>query len=388
MKYLLASTLCLGAFSLAPCGRAATVTVVATQNIGQGPKSSLLQVGAELYGTSISSSSSQHAGAVFKVNPSTGVAKLIYNFTGTPDGMGPWQGAPLTNVNGALFGTTYMGGNSAGDGSTYGVIFSINIKTGHESVVYRFGGGTDGASPEAPLLPYKGLLYGTTFLGGDAANDGTIYTIDPASGSESVVYRFGGSDGSNPQAALTPINGLLYSTTYLGGSHSGGTLYTFDPTTKTEEVLHNFGGAVDGQQPNAILQVGNAVYGTTYAGGKKGGGTVFKVDLSSGKETVLYSFTGGSDGAGPQSPLISFNGLLYGTTTRGGSGGANGTIYSIDPPSGAEKTVYSFPGGLDGSDPNAALVDVGSALYGTTATGGSTKVCGRAGCGIIYKLQP
>ncbi len=385
---VLLSTICIVVLSVPSATRAATVTILATQNIGQAYKSALLDVAGELYGASTSSPSAQHVGSVFKINSSTGRAKVLYDFVGTPDGAGPWPGSPLIDIKGHLFGTTQIGGNVAKDGSTYGVVFSVNASTGAEDVVYRFTGDRDGASPEAPLLQVGGLLYGTTFLGGGAGNRGTIYSIDPSSGNESVVYRFAGKDGSNPQAAFTEVGSLLYSTTYAGGLYKNGTLFSFDPVSKAEHTLHSFGAGNDGQQPNGVLKVGNALYGTTYAGGANGGGTVFKVDLSSGVETVLYSFTGNSDGAGPEAPLVQFGALLYGTTTRGGSGAANGTIYSINPDTGAEQTVHSFPGGLGGSDPNAALIGVGSALYGSTAFGGSTKVCGRAGCGVVYKLTP
>jgi uncharacterized repeat protein (TIGR03803 family) len=69
---------------------------------------------------------------------------------------------------------------------------------------------------------------------------------------------------------------------------------------------------------------------------------------------------------------------LYGTTYFGGSTcGAYypgcGTVFSIDPNTGHEQVVYSFPGVLprDGALPKASLVDVGGRLYGTTAGGGA-----------------
>ncbi|HYL28149.1 MAG TPA: hypothetical protein VEW74_09985 [Candidatus Nitrosotalea sp.] len=57
-------------------------------------------------------------------------------------------------------------------------MFSLT-KTGKESVVYSFAGGTDGAVPTAGLINVSGTLYGATGDGGDTNNDGTVFSIVP-----------------------------------------------------------------------------------------------------------------------------------------------------------------------------------------------------------------
>ena len=69
----------------------------------------------------------------------------------------------------------------------------------------------------------------------------------------------------------------------------------------------------------------------------------------------------------------------------GRSGGRVGTVFSITP-SGVETVLYSFLGGADGSDPQAALVAKGHDLYSTTYAGGGTG-CGGTGCGTIFKVR-
>ncbi|MGB8908926.1 MAG: choice-of-anchor tandem repeat GloVer-containing protein [Candidatus Cybelea sp.] len=62
----------------------------------------------------------------------------------------------------------------------------------------------------------NGALYGTTTRGGISGH-GTVFSIS-AAGVYKVLYHFrGGSDGSDPQAGLTDLNGTLYGTTPLGG---------------------------------------------------------------------------------------------------------------------------------------------------------------------------
>jgi len=72
-----------------------------------------------------------------------------------------------------------------------------------------------------------------------------------------------------------------------------------------------------------------SLFGVTGGGGVDGDGTVFKIDPSSGAEHVLYSFTG-AGGSGPMTGLSVKNGELFGTTFSGGSAGL-GTVFKIKP---------------------------------------------------------
>jgi hypothetical protein len=55
--------------------------------------------------------------------------------------------------------------------------------TYHESSLYRFSGGKDGAHPRGPLLPHKGALVGVTAAGGsmsctkDSPGSGTVFSV-------------------------------------------------------------------------------------------------------------------------------------------------------------------------------------------------------------------
>jgi uncharacterized repeat protein (TIGR03803 family) len=81
-----------------------------------------------------------------------------------------------------------------------------------EKVLYNVRGGTgigDGAFPRAGLIDVDGVLYGTTYNGGnDNCNYpdggcGIVYSIS-TTGSEKVLHRFNDvqSNGSLPQAGL------------------------------------------------------------------------------------------------------------------------------------------------------------------------------------------
>ena len=106
-------------------------------------------------------------------------------------------------------------------------MFSLDPNSGTESVVHSFSGRTDGAQPFGNLLYVKGRLYGTTEGGGSGScNDpdngcGTLFSIDPETGVETVLYSFCTqqeyTSQGNPNGDLIEVNGNLYGTSAGGG---------------------------------------------------------------------------------------------------------------------------------------------------------------------------
>ncbi len=318
-------------------------------------------------------------GTVFEASPS-GTESVLYSFQGKPDGQGP-SGSPI-NVNGNFYGVTASGGANSD-----GAIYELDTSS-HEQVIYSFkGGSTDGSSPFGQLLAFNGLLYGTTRYGGSRGL-GTVFTVTP-SGSERTLYNFKhDGDGANPYAGLTPLNGTLYGTTAGGGTYSAGTVFAIS-TSGNERVIYNFKYGTDGASPEApLISIGNELYGTTASGGGQGYlGTVFKVSTS-GSGSILHRFARNvNDGISPLSSLKDFNGTLYGTTSLGGRK-ANGIVFSLTM-SGKESVLHYFQGAPDGMYPTGGLAAISNALYATTSEGG-TGPCyyHRLGCGTIFKFAP
>src|ERR1041385_7935700 len=79
-------------------------------------------------------------------------------------------------------------------------ISSEGAATFKEKVLYSFSGNVDGAQPYANVIKVKGMLYGTTFGGGNQFS-GAVLAIDPNTGAEKVLYSFDGGDGY-PEAGL------------------------------------------------------------------------------------------------------------------------------------------------------------------------------------------
>lgn len=342
-----------------------------------GPKCNLVaDTAGNMYGTTFSGGA-HNLGAVFMVTPA-GTESVVYSFAGGTDGSHPIAGLVRDKKTGTLYGTTLYGGTT-----NNGTVFKVT-PTGTETVLYSFKGGlTDGANPYSTVVRAGTTIYGTTFNGG-AFGYGTVFKVT-AAGKETVLHSFNSAfpalDGSYPYAGLALYKGILYGTTTLGGASNLGTVFSI---TKTGgyALLYSFkGGSNDGQGPNAGVafdKSGN-IYGTTYLGGGSNGGVVF--EISGGVETAIHHFGRNSgDGTNPFASLILYKGNFYGTTLQGGSANG-GTVFKITP-AGTETVLHSFTGGSDGFNPYSPLVVGANTFYSTTAIGGT------ANLGTVFKLIP
>jgi len=331
--------------------------------------------------------------------------KTIYSFTGGSNGYAP---SSLIEVGSTFYGTTPAGGTH-----NSGTVFQVDAKTHTQKVIYSsqgLAGGPDGivqgligANPSTPLISLNGLLYGATSAGG-AASNGTLYQLDPANGTASVLYPFKGeSDGSEPNSLLL-YNGIFYGTTpsYDGDNCANnvnggcGTVFSFDPASNTETTLYRFTGGADGLFPSSLVNLGGTIYGVTiYGGNTCGCGTLFQFTPATNTVTTLYTFQGGpTDAKNPTGAPVLVNGIVYGIALSGEACNPNiglycGVVYAFNPASGAESEFYSFPapGGSNGASPSSLLTWNGM-LYGATLYGGSTDCFERFGYGTLFQLNP
>jgi uncharacterized repeat protein (TIGR03803 family) len=239
------------------------------------------------------------------------------------------------------------------------------------TTLYSFTPARGGAPGPGVTIGSGGALYGTT----GATGNGTVFALYPPSSpegawTEHVLHVFGSNlDGSNPQAGVTiGAGGVLYGTTLYGGEYfcgqdlGCGAAFSVTPPASpggawTEAVIHSFGYGTDGYHPGSNLAIGSGgvLYGTTSKGGTGFDplcGTVFSLTPpatpgGAWTEAVLYTFPGtSSEGCDPQNLVIGKSGELYGTSYSGGASNA-GTVFSLTPPHSAggvwtEKVLYSF----------------------------------------------
>ena len=303
-------------------------------------------------------------GTVFKLNKDGGGYGLVYTFSGSQDGANPLG---ITEGPGAIL---YGAANSGGTNYS-GTIFKLNRSGGGFVVLHHYLSGVpdDGSLPAPPTLGSNGALYGTTYGGGET-DRGIVYKVQTDGSGFTILRSFNatGYDGSRPMAVpLQGADGALYGTTYSGGHYDVGTVFKMAPDGTGYTILHDFSKRwPDGHAPGAALVQGadGAFYGTTLGGGTNSQGTVFKLNGDGSGYQILHNFTGlGGDGAQPGALLEASDGWLYGVTAAGGSTSA-GTLFKMTTEGTGYVILFSFPGGAAGGSPSTLIEGSDGVFYG------------------------
>jgi uncharacterized repeat protein (TIGR03803 family) len=146
-------------------------------------------------------------------------------------------------------------------------------------------------------------------------------------------------------------------------------------------VIHTFGRSADysagANMPGLVQGADGDLYGVTATAGQ---GIAFKISVGGGF-TLLHAFSGGLDGGDPDGALMqSSDGYFYGTTCFGGAN-SHGTVFRLSA-NGELVTLFSFGYFLQGWNPVGALVQGRDGyLYGTTSNGGSNY------WGTVFKIS-
>jgi uncharacterized repeat protein (TIGR03803 family) len=208
----------------------------------------------------------------------------------------------------------------------------------------------EGARPDIILQASDGNFYGAAQVSDEGVTDpqgGTLFKLTPA-GEFARLFTFtrgasGFLNGDNPADGFVEANdGLLYGTTFNGGTQNDGVLFRISKTGTGFKVLHNFCSSAncsDGSVPNGLLlgRDGN-LYGTTLEGGSpvspcpsSGCGTIFRFEPSTGAFTVLHRLIAVADGLQPFGMIQATNGNLYGVSQGLDVNSFNEDIFQFTP---------------------------------------------------------
>jgi uncharacterized repeat protein (TIGR03803 family) len=241
-----------------------------------------------------------------------------------------------------------------------------------------------GTTPRAALIiGADGAMYGTCRDSGEYGL-GTIYrfTFD---NNFTRLASFTGTNGASPTEPLVlGTNGLLYGIA-TGGTNGLGVVFRF--STGQPQVLLDFASLAaatlfSSAEPSALLLNPNdgLFYGTCRKGGFVGpftsSGSVFSLSHS-GTIRLLHAFPF-SEGGGPNSLLLGRDGVLYGSTTAGGTNG-QGMVFAITT-NGTFRQVIHFKSNVTGSSPHLCLQASDGSFYGSTFLGPA------AGLASLFKL--
>lgn len=333
---------------------------------GSYPTGRLVQFNGKFYGYT-ANGGQQDIGAIYEWDPATGIlqAKVHCTFS-----TGMWLEGYMTEYNGFLYGTTCYGG-----AYNKGVLFRYDPGADVYTILVEFDG-FNGQVPNSALIVYNDKLIGTNRKG-----FGKIFEFDPLTNVYSIRASFDNSNGASPEGALTLLNDVFYGVTSGGGSANAGIVYEWNPANNVITNKYNFHTYPAGYEPNGCIVANNGIlYGTMKNGGNSLNGTVFSFNPATEIYTDIYSFHA-SAGTVPMGGLVASNGLLYGTTSGGGYDGS-GTIYEINTATNAFSLKVVTSNSLLGRGPKGSLTSYNGKLYGMTSKGGTFNF------GIIFEWDP
>ncbi|WP_026898830.1 choice-of-anchor tandem repeat GloVer-containing protein [Daejeonella oryzae] len=209
-----------------------------------------------------------------------------------------------------LYTTTTSGGNFGG-----GTLNKFVTQTNSLSVLKSF----DYDPKELSIIDHlvlapDGKFYGTGY--GRREDMGIIFSFDPVSKAIVNLHNFDALNGSNPAGGMVLAgDGKMYGVTRSGGAGNNGVIYSFDPATSVYSKLKDFQGA-DGSYVNgrgSLIEASDGkLYGVTSRGGKDNFGVLFSYDPRSGAYSSFLEFNG-TNGKYPDGGLVETpDGQLYG----------------------------------------------------------------------------
>jgi uncharacterized repeat protein (TIGR03803 family) len=322
------------------------------ENFSEGwrPQTSLIKCSNnKVYGTTYIGGRNGY-GTVFSINLCSNAYTRIYDFDYYPDGRYP-EGKLVQAANGKLYGLTQSGATS-----NWGCLFSIDTATNAFTKLYDFATGNMQMPSSLVYNPNDNKIYGVVMS--NVTSNPLMFSWNIATSTFTSLASFTGTPGFNDFFKMGPGN-KMYCFTETGGTANDGRILVYDPVANTVSTLYSFGGAV-GTDPKGTPCISPAgmIYGTTYAGGTLGNGVVFSYNIATNTYTDLYNFPVSSAlGNFPKGqPYLSTNGKLYGTTSEG----PHGSIFQFDLSTNQYTDLHNFTG-LDGDDPIGELVSVGNA---------------------------
>jgi uncharacterized repeat protein (TIGR03803 family) len=276
-----------------------------------------------------------------------------------------------------------------------------------DSLFYGNGFGTNSATTDSDWMLVNGLASGGFTASGDiVAGNGSagsqvwkwvnLSQFNPSGSATETPITFTVSAGSLTQTFQIGAreNGLDFDrfafgtieTSFAVSNLDDGTIPFQNTLTNTfvgpdENALHRFNPLtgelnLDGANPAAGLGWFNGVLvGTTFKGGLQGTGTAFWMSPDGTNFSTFRTFTNSPDARNPQGAL-SFAGTRFFSTTFSGGSSGTGTVIAGQT-NGSVLVLRNFTA-LDantatnsgGAAPNAALASSGAMVFGTTTTGG------------------
>lgn len=323
-------------FPASETGNSNTIGGLLTKLVGNSPPLPLigglnLAIGNDgyLYGTTFYGGTNDD-GTVFKLSRQPGSAPVILHNFGSADA------SPVIVVqgrDGALYGADW------GGAETDGTLFRLASDGSSYATLYSFSPTSDGSECSSLIEGSDGNLYGTLFLGTNSAgNGGTVFKCDTNGNYTDLTNIPIAISGAN--SLMQGSDGNLYFISF-----SSGILEMSTNGAGLRVVAVPPDGV--GNLPIALVEAQGRLYGTVNHGGINNAGFFYQVGLGGSSTNVIYDFAPTNAGpwgylaAGSSSDS---GGMLFGTFL--GLSSNSGGLYSlvVNPPLSITPVVSSANG--------------------------------------------
>jgi uncharacterized repeat protein (TIGR03803 family) len=371
-----------------------TLTYATKVNLGGSNGSAptgqmVLNYDGKLYGIA-PGGGDQNAGVLFAFDPNSGTFEKRLNGKGSPMGNGTQGTLAKEQASGKVYSSAMGGfagkgllysldpGNNAYDvavdfssqpssfpfhlvqasnGKLYGTAQSSAPGNG---IVYEFNGSSGQLTSIGDLTPtgtgagvskqltegHDGMLYGVATMGG-ANSTGTIFQVNPATGSIVIKHSFESQYGRQPATRLLLMpNGKFYGAMSVGGTNNQGSIYSWDPARDTYVVEKVLDATFFGNISDLVIGPGGKIWGLCH----ENNNSMKLFEFNPETLTLVNKHTMPTGGT-PffHGNLVTENELLIGSIRSSGDHGS-GYIFSYKP-DGDIFTVIKHFDGIDGGVP-------------------------------------
>lgn len=187
-----------------------------------------------------------HSGVIYRWDGASVTPLHVFDPLKPADGSTPY-GSPVFGADHRLYGATFFGGTN-GRGTVYSLDPATkDFKVIHNFEPYTFTGNGDNTPIQSLFLASDGELYGANEFGGTSGNGflwkvsgGAFTPLHQFSGYSSNP-RFSNWDGGQPTSTLTEgLDGMIYGTTFYGGEYGVGTIFRMAQDGSGFESLFSF----------------------------------------------------------------------------------------------------------------------------------------------------
>ena len=169
--------------------------------------------------------------------------------------------------------------------------------------------------------------------------------------------------------------GGYWGTTRYGGSGSGaGSVFVVDEYGQNPQIIHSFEFDFPGSEPKdqTLVEYNGIIYGTTTEGGTYDQGVLYAYNLATEEYTVAVHFKEEVTGSEPSGALmVSPTGIIYGTTQFSGPSGDDGVLFAYDTVTDSLEILLEFMNTpISGFRTTIFLANDGN-IYGTSPFAGA-----------------